>query len=132
MINIEKLDVSENNRDILRNYQSYLLTIKHLSDNSIDSYMLDIFKYLEYLKIDCLKIKRDHIIDYLSLLDKNKYSIYSIERKISAIKNFHNFLYKEFSAIDVSETIEHPRFYKKIPNVLSIEEVNNLLDINNN
>lgn len=130
MINIDKLDISNNNRDVLKNYQSYLLTIRHLSDNSIESYVLDIFKYLDYLKVDCLKIKKEHIIDYLSLLDKEKYSIYSIERKISAIKNFHNFLYKEFFIIDVSETIEHPRFYKKIPNVLSIEEVNNLLDIN--
>lgn len=130
MINIDKLDVNDINRDVLKNYQSYLLTIKHLSDNSIDSYVLDIFKYLNYLKNDCFKIKKDDIIDYLENLSKEKYSIYSVERKISSIKNFHNFLYKEFSIIDVSETICHPRFYKKIPNVLSIEEVEKLLDIN--
>lgn len=130
MINIEKLNISNNNKDILKNYQNYLLTIKHLSDNSINSYILDIFKYLEYLKIDSTKIKKENIIDYLELLNKEKYSIYSIERKISSIKNFHNFLYKEFSIIDISETIEHPKFYKKIPNVLSIEEVESLLDIN--
>ena len=130
MINIDKLNISENNKDILKNYQSYLLAIKHLSDNSIISYVLDIFKYLEYLKIDCTKIKKDDIINYLELLNKEKYSICSIERKLSSIKNFHNFLYKEFSIIDVSESIEHPRFYKKIPNVLSIEEIENLLNIN--
>ena len=73
MINIDKLNISENNKDILKNYQSYLLTIKHLSDNSIISYVLDIFKYLEYLKIDCTKIKKDDIINYLELLNKEKY-----------------------------------------------------------
>ena len=49
MISIEKLNISENNRDILKNYQSYLLSIKHLSDNSINSYVLDISKYLVFL-----------------------------------------------------------------------------------
>ena len=130
MISIDKLNISENNKDILKNYQSYLLTIKHLSDNSINSYILDIFKYLEFLKIDCFKIKQNDIINYLNFLDEQKFSIYSVERKISSIKDFHKFLYKEFAVINVSENIEHPRFYKKIPNVLSIEEIDNLLDIN--
>ena len=132
MINIDKLNISDNNKDILKNYQSYLLSIKHLSDNSISSYVLDIFKYIEFLNIDCLRIKKNDIIKYLEFLDKEKYSVYSIERKISSIKNFHAFLSREFSLLDVSETIEHPRFYKKLPNVLSIEEVDNLLDINLN
>ena len=91
MIVVDKINISENNKDILKNYQSYLLTVKHLSENSINSYILDIFKYLEYLKKDCFKINKDDIISYLDFLDKNKYSIYSIERKISSIKNFHNF-----------------------------------------
>lgn len=130
MINMEKINIDEKNRTILKNYKSYLLTIMHLADNSIDSYLLDIIKYLEFLDKDCLKIKKDDIVRYLENLNDLEYSIYSIERKISAIKNFHYFLYKEYSLLDVSETIEHPRFYRKIPNVLSIEEVEKLLDIN--
>lgn len=130
MINIDKLNINNNTKDILRNYQSYLLTIKHLSDNSINSYILDIYKYLDYLKIDCLKITKKNIITYLEYLNQKKYSIYSIERKISSIKNFHNFLHHELSIIDPSQTIERPKFHSKIPNVLSIEEVNKLLEIN--
>lgn len=130
MINIDKLNINNNTKDILRNYQSYLLTIKNLSDNSINSYILDIYKYLDYLKIDCLKITKKNIITYLEYLNQKKYSIYSIERKISSIKNFHNFLHHELSIIDPSQTIERPKFHSKIPNVLSIEEVNKLLEIN--
>ena len=129
MISIEKLNVTDSIKDILKNYQSYLLTNKHFSDNSINSYILDISLYLQYLKIDYSKIKKEDIINYLDFLNKEKYSIYSIERKITSIKDFHNFLYKEFNIINISETIEHPRFYKKIPNVLSIEEIEQLLDI---
>jgi len=126
----EKINLSNKNKEILKNYKSYLLTIMQLSNNSIESYFLDIVKYLEFLNIDCLNISKEDIIKYLEFLNDNKYSIYSIERKISSIKNFHHFLYKEYNIDDVSETIEHPRFYRKIPNVLSIEEVEILLDIN--
>ena len=128
MTNQENLTTK--NKEVLKNYKSYLLTIMHLSDNSIESYYLDILKYLEFLSIDCFKIKKEDIVNYLEFLNNKNYSIYSIERKISSIKNFHNFLYKEYSIIDASETIIHPRFYRKIPNVLSIEEIENLLDIN--
>ena len=130
MINIENSKLNEKDKQILINYKSYLLTIKHLSDNSITSYLLDIIKYLEKINKNYHKITKEDIINYLDYLNDNEYSIYSIERKISSIKNFHNFLYKEYNIIDISETIEHPRFYKKIPNVLSIEEVEKLLDIN--
>ena len=126
----EKINLSNKNKEILKNYKSYLLTIMQLSNNSIESYFLDIVKYLEFLNIDCLNISKEDIIKYLEFLNDNKYSIYSIERKISSIKNFHHFLYKEYNIDDASETIEHPRFYRKIPNVLSIEEVEILLDIN--
>lgn len=130
MVNIENLNLNEKNKKILINYKSYLLTIKHLSDNSITSYVLDIIKYLEKLNKNPDRITKEDIINYLEYLTDKTYSIYSIERKISSIKNFHNFLYKEYNVTDISETIEHPRFYKKIPTVLSIEEVEMLLDIN--
>ena len=130
MISLEKVATSNKNKEVLKNYKSYLLTIMHLSDNSIESYLLDIIKYLEFLKMDCFEIKKENIVVYLEYLNELEYSIYSIERKISSIKNFHYFLYKEYARVDVSETIEHPRFYRKLPNVLSIEEVEMLLDIN--
>lgn len=126
----EKISLSDKNKEVLKNYKSYLLTIMQLSDNSIESYFLDIVKYLEFLEIDCLRITKEDIVKYLEYLNDNDYSIYSIERKISSIKNFHHFLYREYGIIDASERIEHPRFYRKIPNVLSIEEVEMLLDIN--
>lgn len=130
MVNLEKIKISDKNKEILKNYKSYLLTIMHLSDNSINSYLFDVIKYLEFLNIDCFKIRKEDIILYLENLNDLKYSIYSVERKISSIKNFHHFLYKEYAVVDISETIEHPRFYRKLPNVLSIEEVEMLLDIN--
>lgn len=138
MIDIDNFKLNKNNIDLIKHYRIYLLTEKHLSDNSITSYVLDIYKYLNYLENNMvynpLKISKENIIAYLSYLDNNKYSIYSVVRKLSSIRIFHHYLSKIYNIDDVTLKIDNPRFYKKIPNVLSIEEVDKLLDIklNNN
>ena len=129
MANIDSFNLNIKNKDILKEYQVYLLTEEHLLDNSISSYVTDIYKYLEYLEKNYFDIKKNDLINYLSQLDKDNYSIYSVVRKISSIRSFHFFLYKKYNIEDITEELENPRFYKKIPDVLSIEEVDMLLDI---
>ena len=131
MIKIEDFNINKDTKDILKQYRVYLLTEKHLSDNTITSYILDIYKYLSFLEKkgikDPIKIKKEDVISYLSLLDKDKYSIYSVVRKISSLRVFHHYLEKTYHIKDIMNDIDNPRFYKKIPNVLSIEEVDKLL-----
>lgn len=133
MVEVECFSLNNDYIDILKKYKLYLLTNKHLSDNSVDSYLLDIYKYLEYMeksKINNIKkIKKEDIYNYLKSLDNNKYSIYSVVRKISSIKTFHRYLSSMYEINDVSIDIDTPRFYKKLPNILTIEEVENLLNI---
>lgn len=133
MINIDTYELNKDSINLLKNYRVYLLTEKHLSDNSITSYILDIYKYLNYLEqkkvYNPLKIQKSDIVDYLGYLDDNKYSIYSVVRKLSSIRIFHHYLSKTYNIEDITQKIDNPRFYKKIPNVLSIEEINKLLDI---
>ena len=132
MITINKLNLKEENKNILKKYQTYLLTKKYLQDNSINSYILDIYKYLSFQQKNnklCKDIQKEDIYSYLEQLDEKKYSIYSIVRKISSIKSFHTFLEKEYNIKNITEKLESPRFYQKLPNVLSIEEVENLLNI---
>lgn len=130
---IEQINLRDKNKEILKDYQVYLLTEKHLLDNSISSYLTDIYKYLEYMENlninNYFDITKDDLINYLSLLDKEDYSIYSVVRKISSIRSFHFYLFKKYKTKDITENLDNPRFYKKIPNVLSIEEVDMLLDI---
>ena len=66
--------------------------------------------------------------NYLSYLDKEKYSIYSVVRKISSIKSFYTYLLTE-NIYKINIDIERPKFYKKLPKVLTIDEVDKLLDI---
>ena len=133
MINIDNFNLNNDTIDILKKYRAYLLTEKHLLDNSISSYISDIYMYLQYLEtkkiIDPLSITKENLISYLEELDNENYSIYSVVRKISSIRLFHHYLSKIYNIEDINISIDNPRFYKKIPNVLSIEEVDKLLNI---
>ena len=132
MIVIDNLEINKDDKDILTNYQTYLLTKKYLSDNSVHSYVEDIYKYMFFLEgknRNIKKIRKEDIYNYLEFLDEQKYSIYSVVRKISSIRSFHEFLKKQYNIETITDNLERPRFYQKLPVVLSIEEVELLLDI---
>ena len=129
MVDIDSLPLSKTNIDILNKYYTYLITIKFLKvETTINSYILDIYKYLEYLNIDYNKTNNTDIYNYLKELDNKHYSIYSVVRKISSIKSFYKFLDEE-NIYKINLDIERPKFYKKLPKVLTIDEVDKLLDI---
>ena len=108
MIKIDNLKLNKNNKDILEKYQIYLLTVKQKEEKTtVSSYIEDIYKYL----------------------DNNNYKTSSIIRKIVSIKLFHKYLSEEYKIKDVSSKIINPRLRRKLPNILTIEEVDNLLDI---
>lgn len=129
MVEIDNLNISNKNKEILSNYQTYLVTVKFLNvDTTINSYILDIYKYLEYINKDYNNTNNKDIYNYLKYLSDNSYSIYSVVRKISSIKSFYNYLSDE-SIYEIHLDIERPRFYKKLPHILTIDEVDKLLDI---
>lgn len=129
MINIDSFNLSDKNKEILNKYHTYLITVKFLNvDSTICSYILDIYKYLEYINKDYDRTDNDDIYNYLKHLEDNKYSIYSVVRKISSITSFYTYLSEEEIYV-MNLDIERPRFYKKLPHVLSISEVDKLLDM---
>ena len=132
MINIDKLNTK--NKKLLSDYIIELKTIKQRDkDTTVNSYSEDIYKYLEYMESknisSALDISYNNLLDYLKYLDDNKYEVSSIARKIVSIKAFHKYLSENYNVIDISTKINTPRFYRKLPNILTIEEVDNLLDI---
>lgn len=132
MINIDKLNTK--NKKLLSDYIIELKTIKQRDkDTTVNSYSEDIYKYLEYMESknisSALDISYNNLLDYLKYLDDNKYEVSSVARKIVSIKAFHKYLSENYNVIDISAKINTPRFYRKLPNILTIEEVDNLLDI---
>ena len=129
MLDIETFNLSDKNKEILISYNTYLITVKFLKvETTINSYILDIYKYLEYLNKDYNKTNNTDIYNYLKHLEQERYSIYSVVRKISSLKSFYKYLNEEEIYI-INIDIERPKFYKKLPKVLTIDEVDKLLDI---
>ena len=115
----------------LESYLDYLRVEKGLAPNSINSYRLDLNKYLSFLKSKGItapsKISKKDVTNFLFYL-KGKLSVNSIARALSSIKSFHSFLLREkLSSSDPSGLIEAPKLGKKIPDVLSFEEVSRIL-----
>ena len=118
----------------IKNYIDYLTFERRNAKNTYNSYKSDLEEYRLFLKQrhieDVRDIKRDDIAKYMEFLHKEKNKETSIARKLTAIKNFHKYMYvKEVTANDVSSTIERPKLVKHLPNVLTVEEVDRLLDI---
>lgn len=118
--------------------QDYLYSLKFelkLSDNTYKSYMYDLNdfnSYLDSISITNPKdVTEDMIIKYLKRISKK--SPKTVSRKITAIRNYFNYLIK-VKVIKESPCIyiENPKIPKTLPNVLTKEEVNKLLDINLN
>ena len=132
MINIDKINIK--NKKLLSDYIIELKTIKQRDkDTTVNSYSEDIYKYLEYMESknisSALDISYNNLLDYLKYLDDNKYEVSSVARKIVSIKAFHKYLSENYNVVDISTKINTPKFYRKLPNILTIEEVDNLLDI---
>ena len=114
-------------------FKMYLKVNKHLSNNSIESYMNDINKYIDFLKKkydvkNLLNITTDMIKKYIQTLKKGGFESSSISRKISAIKAFHKHISDVLRINDCAKLIRKPKKEEKLPTTLSIEEINMMFD----
>lgn len=120
--------------ELVTEYTSYLASEKMKSQNTINSYQSDILNYLYYLENvkNITEIKDttvNEIKDYLSYLKKMHYSPSSSSRALSTLKSFYKFLTLEhYIKHNPTLTISAPKLDKKLPTVLSVEEVMKLLD----
>ena len=121
--------------DYINDFLDYLIVEKGLSDNTKDSYkfdLLDFSKYLEENKINNIKLLSEKdIINYLSYLkDEKKLKARSIERHITTLRMLYKYLIKnEILENDITLNIDNLKLGRHLPDVLTIDEVNDLLDI---
>jgi integrase/recombinase XerD len=113
----------------------YLRIERGLSENTLYSYRRDLKQYMRYIgKVGCKSewgtVRRADITGFLYMLKDNGKSAATIARTISSIRLFHQFLIREqLVKQDASIHIETPRKERKLPDVLSKEEVEALLMI---
>lgn len=119
--------------DLTTNYRNYLLLERSLSENSIDAYMTDLAKLVSFIEDEGLKlseVKLEHLQQFIAALYDLDIHPRSVARIISGIKSFFNFLILDnYLEVDPSELLESPKIGLKLPTVLSLDEIELLLDV---
>lgn len=117
----------------LKGFHSYLRLERSMSANTIDAYLRDIGKLVQYLEIHELAVSPtsitiEHIQDMLAWLNELGLDIRSQARLISGIKAFYRYLLMEDIIVtDPTDLLETPRLSRKIPAVLSYGEIQLML-----
>ncbi len=117
------------NKSLLNGYMYYIKLEKGLSKNSLDSYKSDLVAFIDYLDKDLSLVSNDDIMNYLMLLNETGLVNSSIARKRSAIKNmFLYFLEDDIPILVNIDDIPSISYNRNIPDVVSVEEMLNLLE----
>ena len=116
---------------MLKDFENYLKNVRKYSLNTINSYISDINIFLEYFHIQKLNYKdvnHEVIRSYLKYLDEKKYKNSSINRILSSLNDYYNYLTKcKVTKYNYFEDINRPRKEKRLPNFINYSEYMSLL-----
>jgi integrase/recombinase XerD len=117
---------------ILSEYLEFLEVEKGLSFNTIDAYRRDLSAFLEFCSSlgaeELTQIQRTHLNSYILNLREKIYSPSSVMRKIASLRGFFKWLCaNEICIQNPTLTLEQPKIPKKLPKVMSISEIENIL-----
>ncbi len=117
---------------ILAEYLEYLEVEKGLSNNTIDAYRRDLNAFLEHCSDlgaeELTQIQRIHINSYVRELREKQYCATSVIRKIASLRGFFKWLCaNEICSQNPTVTLEQPKIPKKLPKVMTIQEIENIL-----
>ena len=127
----EKLTNKEKRAAIIRKYQQYLRLEKSLSPNTFDAYMTDLQKLLHFLEgenIEIPDVTPNDLQRFAAGLHDIGIHPRSQARILSGIKSFFHFLViADYREADPSELLEGPKIGFKIPEVLTVEEIDRII-----
>ena len=114
--------------EYVKKYFNYLMFERKLSDNTVLSYNNDLKDLDIYFNGDLLNVTYDQLIKYFASF--NKLSARSLAHHITVVSSFYNFLLREeVIATSPCLNIVLPKIPQRLPNYLTEDEVNLLLDI---
>jgi integrase/recombinase XerD len=124
---------NENIPSLIQSYRTHLLLEKSLSHHSVTAYLDDLNKLLNYLR-DINKhpaeVRLDDLQELVGLLYETGINPRSQARIISGIKSFYRYLLLEdLIKIDPTELLESPKIGLKLPEFLTLDEINKIISI---
>jgi len=117
----------------LRFFMQYLSVERGLAHNTLESYERDLTQFFDHLKqlgiVSMEETSKTQITSYLAGLKKAGKAAATISRNLVSIRNFYQFLVRErMLDKDPSANMEAPKLEKRLPKVMSMEEVEKLLE----
>jgi len=113
-------------------FLEFLQNEKKLSNNTLQSYQRDILQYQEYVeknRVNYAKAKQEEIKTYLEYLAEIGKKTSTISRNLASIRSFYQFLIRIKKAKhDPTDGIQSPKIEKRVPSVLTSQEVELLLE----
>ncbi len=117
---------------LFKKYYGYLKLEKNLLNNSIEAYISDIQKlslYASDIDKSLVNIGRNDIIEFMASLHDLGIGARSQARILSGIKAFYKYLMLDgYMEVNPTDLIEGPKLGLKLPEVLSVEEINLIID----
>lgn len=118
---------------LVQKYVDFLENEKGLSDNTLQSYRRDIQQYISYLNemnvSNIAGVNKTAVITYLLYLQKKGRATSTISRNLASIRSFFQYLNKvNIVEQDPTRNLESPKVEKKLPQILSTQEVELLLE----
>ena len=121
----------KDNQSVVKKYVTYLQLEKSLSKNSIEAYLDDLEKLAVFVEAEeksVLEVTLDDLHQFVAQLRDVGICPRSQARIISGIKSFYNFLLlDDYIEVSPCELLESPKIGLKIPDVLSVEEIDLLI-----
>ncbi|MGE4347579.1 MAG: tyrosine recombinase [Flavobacteriaceae bacterium] len=116
----------------IKDYKNYLKIERGVSKNSVENYLFDVrrlCRFLEENNIDVSPIKiNEEQIQYFIYEISKEVNPRSQSRIISGLKSFFNYLiFEDYRKVNPLELIEAPKIGRKLPDVLSLEDIDNLI-----
>ena len=116
---------------VLRRYYQYLRLERNFSENSLDAYTKDLDKLLRFLDdegVGYREAKLEHLQTFSATLMDVGIANRSIARILAGVRSFYHFLIAEREIVDdPTELLESPARGERLPDVLSIEEIDALI-----
>ncbi len=117
---------------LMKRFSRYLKLERGLSDNTVIGYMTDVEKLVQFFdaeELDWTTVSSDDLHRFVCILQDLGIAPRSQARIISGIKSFFGFLrLSQVIKDDPSDLIETPQFGKKLPDVLTVEEVDAMVE----
>ena len=118
---------SKKQEQIVRRYYQYLKLEKASSNNTLDAYMHDLDKFLRFAKDEGKGIEEIELQDmhnFSALMCDIGISSRSLSRILSGVRSFYHFLVmSDIIEINPTELLEFPKKSKRLPDVLTVEEI---------